>query len=69
MKYYNHHRPQDALSKIPAGKYAELNSSGTSSRRIKINTFNRKMYYKFRRQLVATTYIVNYVVKSCLRKL
>ncbi len=40
MKDYNHHRPHDALGRIPPAKYAELNSSGASPGRIKNNNFN-----------------------------
>ncbi|WP_143751846.1 integrase core domain-containing protein, partial [Maribacter sp. 4U21] len=40
MDDYNHHRPHDALGKVPPIKYAELNSFGASPKRIKNNNFN-----------------------------
>ena len=39
MEDYNHHRPNNALGKIPPIKYAQINSSGASPRRIKNNNF------------------------------
>jgi putative transposase len=40
MDDYNHFRPHDALGKIPPIKYAEINSNGASSVRIKNNKFD-----------------------------
>ena len=39
MEDYNHHRPHEGIGKIPSVKYAKINSSGVSPRRIKNNNF------------------------------
>ena len=40
MDDYNHFRPHDALGNIPPIKYAQINSNGASSIRIKNNKFD-----------------------------